>query len=357
MHRKTLAMALALAGCCDRNCMSAGDGEADGEDAPDGGDATSEIDEDCTPGGTGVPPYTDLDACIMAVSCAPPALFSSWNAVELCLAREWIGEAPVGFGTHEEAFAAQLALLFIDEVNRNAPCLADATTCEGAMRCLNSGADSAECTTPSPDIAAWGQGCTGNVLSICLATVAGTTSGVVFTHNCSEEGLDCVSTPALAACMVTDCTTAGDPTCVGDVIDHCIRPGAHHQIDCGELMGETGATCGDGDPAAAGIQAGCVPTGEPCSPTDAPHCVDGVLLTCNEVFGRWVGLDCTEIGEEWACQPDGCVPAETDCTLFLEPACDCDDLLVCDPQSGRDIRVHCPDYGYGSCDEEAPACL
>jgi hypothetical protein len=260
--------------------------------------------------------------------------------------------------------ARGIVLTFLEEVNRTASCIVEAQDCDKVLQCLHGATEPGVCTTPSASLPAWGLDCTGNILIACIVTVPGTTSGVLFEYNCSRDGLDCVSTPAMSACMSMDCSTPSEPTCYDARVDRCIQEGAHLIVDCGEIAGIFGGMCGDADPAMDGEQIGCVPTRGACDPsTDHPMCEGTLLLECDPLFCRLVATDCSGIGPGWVCNASSgeaqCSP-ETGlwtCELPVEPSCDCTDVVMCDPHSGQDLRIHCPDLGLETCDPISVYCL
>jgi len=333
------------------------DGASDGGDEPD-------VEDDCVTSGVGSPPEADLDACLRVASCIAPPGDGPRSAMEFCYYRHYLEGYPI-FGEAMELFGMGMYMTIFAEIDGNVDCIGTATDCDAVFACMSGGSASASCTTPGVDVPIFGRSCSGDVLTLCINTVAGTTDGRTFEHDCTDDGLECVTLGTLgAACMQTDCTTAGDPTCDGRDIDWCIAPGAHVVISCDEWARGSGGRCDDMDPSTTVVEPGCVPRSRGCDSTsDAPYCDGDDLVECDGDFDRWVSFDCTSIGAGWSCNdaadPPDCEPDTSGwtCTLPPEPACDCDDVVICNMFTGADMRLECPDYGYSTCGDVDPSTI
>lgn len=336
--------------------------DAEPDTEPDVTDIIDDDAPDCIPSGVGSPPSADLDVCLRAANCVALPFPGGGGFMEYCTSRS-IYEGSPRYGEARVVMGMQMLEYFFEEVDANSSCIGAAGDCDAVLACLNGGSSSSTCTTPAPGRPVNGAGCTGDVLDVCIVVDAGTTNGRIFQHDCSSDGLSCVSFGVMgSACMQTDCTTSGDPACAGDDVDWCITAGAHVVIDCDEMSHGAGGTCGDVDPLTSVVEAGCVPSGGACDPTsDAAYCTGDVLNVCNTVYAGWTTRDCTLIGTGWYCNdtvdPNECRPdvSAWSCTLTPEPGCDCDDIVLCNPFTGTDLRVHCPDYGYRTCGDTDPS--
>jgi hypothetical protein len=282
--------------------------------------------------------------------------------MEFCYYRRYLENYPL-YGPAMELFGMGMFMTVFAEIDGNADCIAAASGCDAVFGCMSGGSTSASCSTPDVDVPVFGQSCSGDVLTLCINTVEGSTDGRTFEHDCTDDGLECVSLGMMGAgCMRTDCTTAGDPACDGRDIDWCIGPGAHVVISCDEWAHGSGGRCDDVDPSTIEVEPGCVPRGRGCDSTsDAPTCDGDDLVECDADFDRWVTFDCTSLGTDWHCDdssdPEECAPDTSGwtCTVPPEPASDCDDMVICNVFTGADMRVECPDYGYSTCGDIDPS--
>jgi predicted small lipoprotein YifL len=328
---------------------------------PDAADVVEDEGPECIPGSVGSPPSEAMDACMKAGGCITLPDSGEGGFMEFCVMRSFFEIIPI-YAEPMELFGVGMFLDFFDDVDANTACIAAAADCDGVFRCLNGGADSPACSLPDPGMPVWGDSCTDDVLDLCMNVEQGTTNGRIIQHDCSADGLSCVTLGAIGAgCMQTDCATAGDPTCDGDDVDYCILSGAHMVFDCDEMSHGAGGTCGDVDPSTGDVEVGCVPSGAACDPlSDTPYCTAQRLHECDPDFEQWIRIDCTDIGTDWGCEESSgvgdCVPDITGwtCTLSPEPECDCDDVILCDPFAGSDLRIHCPDYDLRTCGDTDP---
>lgn len=337
----------------------------DPEEVDTGEDPPPDVEEDgepCIPGDVGEPASDELLACVKALSCAPvPGM--DVDPGEFCVYVDAFLAGPIWFSGIDDVMGMHQILMLFAKVDDQEVCVAGAEGCEEVFACLNDDV-AAECTMAVSDAWAWGDSCDGDVLTVCQGTEIGTSDGLEYLHDCSDDGLECVEITGYGAwCMETGCDAAGDPECDGDEISYCLTDGAHVVYDCDALTDGQG-TCGDVDPDTLELDAGCVPVTDECDPlTVDPHCEGDVLVECDGALGHWVEIDCSDVDEEWSCDDDSGVadcepdPASWECTLPLEPACDCDDLVFCHPIEGVDVRVHCPDLGATTCGDQDPSTI
>ena len=345
------------------------DGEPDGEEDPEVDPVEDPVEEvedappdhptDCVTGDAGTAPSDLTDACVRMAACIDED--NPRDNAGACLLVSLLGDWQPLYGDWRELLVADGVNMVWDEVIANATCIATATDCDGAFRCLNGDTASPTCTLSDASIAAWPTGCSGGNLTVCVNVDPATTGGREITVPCPGTTTCASVGTGFAGCFTTDCTTAETaPTCRGGNIDQCVAPSMHLVIDCSDLSNGAGGVCemiDDGTGTGTTV-ASCRPTGPTCDPSSyTDSCSGDDLMRCE--LGHEYASDCTDIASGWSCSSTSaeCVPdySSWTCTVTEGGECDCEDLLFCDITAGTDVRLHCPEYGYGWCDDSGSA--